>query len=348
MANHQLVYEVILIGDSGNIKRNQPDELLELIKVHLPNTTDSAVIFLGDNVYPKGFPDIDDPLRKDAEIVLLNHQKALKDYKGRVIFISGNHDWHKGKDDGLAYFLRQQKFLQKIFNNQDILLPQNGCPGPIELDVSNQLVIVAINTQWWIQKGERPIGNKYECSVAIEEDFFIQLIEILEKNKQKRILVIGHYPIYSYSLHGGRYQLKHHLFPFTLYKKNVYLPFPLIGSLLPLYRKYFGAKEDLSHPRFKILRARLKAIFKKYPKLIYAAGHEHNLQLIEKNNNSFIVSGAASKSTYVLSSKYSRFGISAKGFFKLKFYSDNRVAVEVIITDEQNTAGELIYNGWMM
>jgi hypothetical protein len=227
-------------------------------------------------------------------------------------------------------------------------LPKNGCPGPVEINVADELVIVAINTQWWMQKGKLPIGTKLGCSAASEEDFFIQLIEILERNKHKRMLVIGHYPIYSYSMHGGRFQLKHHLFPFTLYRKNVYLPIPLIGSLLPLYRKYFGAKEDLSHPRFKILRTRLKAIFKLYPKLIYAAGHEHNLQLIEKNNNSFIVSGAASKSTYVLNSKYSRFGISAKGFFKLKFYNDNRVAVDVIITDEQNTAGELIYDGWLM
>ena len=348
MEKHKLVYELLLVGDSGNIKRNHPDELLELIKFHLPDSTNSAVIFLGDNIYPKGFPDIDDPLRKDAEKALINHQKILNDFKGRVIFISGNHDWNKGKLDGLAYFLRQQDFLQKIFNQDDILLPKNGCPGPTEINVSDHLVIVAINSQWWIQKGERPIGKEYGCDIENEEDFFVQLTAILDKNEGKRILVIGHYPIYSYSLHGGRYQLKHHLFPFTLYKKNVYFPLPLVGSLLPLYRKYFGAKEDLSHPRFRILRKRLKTIFKNYPKLIYAAGHEHNLQWIEKNNNSFIVSGSASKATYVLSSKYSRFGISAKGFFKLKFYDDKRVEVEVIIVDENNKAGELIYNGWMM
>ncbi len=123
MSNHQLVYEILLVGDSGNIKRNQPDELLELMKVHLPQNEESSVIFLGDNVYPKGFPAANDPLRKDAETVLLNHQKALKDYKGNVIFISGNHDWHKGKEDGLAYFLRQQEFLQNLFKKDDILLP---------------------------------------------------------------------------------------------------------------------------------------------------------------------------------------------------------------------------------
>ena len=347
MSAPRLVYEILLVGDSGNVKRNQPDELLELMKVHLPQNEQSSVIFLGDNVYPKGFPAKDDPLRKDAETVLIKHQEALNDFIGKVIFISGNHDWNKGKEDGLSYFLRQQDFLQSLFKKDDIFLPKDGCPGPTEINVSDQLLIVAINTQWWIQKGDKPIGKKQGCSIENEEDFFVQLEQILERNKHKRILVIGHYPIYSYSLHGGRYKLKHHLFPFTLYKKNAYLPIPVIGSLLPLYRKYFGAKEDLSHSRFKVLRKRLKEIFKKYPGLIYAAGHEHNLQLIEKNQNSYIISGAASKATYVLDSKYSRFGISAKGFFKLKFYDNKRVAVEVIILDENNTAGELIYNGWM-
>jgi hypothetical protein len=60
------------------------------------------------------------------------------------------------------------------------------------------------------------------------------------------------------------------------------------------------------------------------------------------------VSGAASKSTYVLDSKYSKFGISAKGFFKLKFYDDLKVKAEVLIVDDNNKDGELIYEGWMI
>lgn len=348
MVKHKLIYEVLLIGDSGNIKRNQPDELLAVMKVHLPSDHPSAVLFLGDNIYPKGLPPEGDLLREDAENVLKLHQEALKDYNGKVIFISGNHDWNKGKSDGLDYVLRQQDFINILFNNNETFLPANGCPGPKEINVSEQLTIIAINTQWWVQKGDKPLGKKNGCGIESEEDFFIKLDEILIRNQHKRTLIIGHYPIYSDSLHGGRYKLKHHLFPLTLYKKRAYLPLPGVGSLLPLYRKYFGAKEDLSHPSFRVLRKRLKQIFRKYPGLIYAAGHEHNLQFIEKYQNNYIVSGAASKATYVLDSKHSRFAISAKGFFKLKFYDDKKVKVETIIVDDDNPAGELVYEGWMI
>ena len=60
---------------------------------------------------------------------------------------------------------------------------------------------------------------------------------------------------------------------------------PLFGSLLPLYRKYVGAPEDLSNQRFRELKNRLKVLFANHPNLVYAAGHEHNLQHIYKNKS---------------------------------------------------------------
>lgn len=341
------IYEVLLIGDSGNIKRNQPDELFELLKNNLPKKHPSAVIFLGDNVYPNGLPSEKSLKRADAELVLNKHYEALKDYKGKVIFISGNHDWNKGKPDGFDYVIRQEKYLEKLFDDKNVFLPANGCPGPKEVSINEKVTIVAINTQWWLQTGYKPMGQAQGCGVETEEDFFGKLESILEKNKHKRVLIIGHYPIYSESLHGGKYSFKHHLFPLTLYKKNAFLPLPLVGSMLPMYRKYFGAKEDISHPNFRKLRTKLKAIFRKYDNIIYACGHEHNLQYIKKYENHYIVSGAASKSTYVLQGKYSKFGLAAKGFFKLKFYADLSVKTEVVIVDEDKPKGELVYKTWI-
>ncbi len=347
MAEHKLMYEVLVVGDSGNVKRREEDEVLSLLKNHLPNSPESVLLFLGDNIYPHGLPAENDVLREDAELVLKAHYNAVKDFKGKVVFISGNHDWNKGKRNGLEYVLRQEDYLNNLFKPQQVFFPENGCPGPKEVFSNQFLAVIAINTQWWVQKGVRPIGKNCGCEQETEEDFFIQLRELLATHKDKRILVAGHYPIYSNSLHGGKYKVKHHLFPFTIYKKNAYFPLPFIGSLLPMYRKYFGAKEDLSHPRFRGLRKKLKTIFREHSGLTYVAGHEHNLQFIEKYDNNFIVSGAGSKSTYVMDSKHSRFGMSAKGFFKLKFYDDLKVKVEVLIVDETNKDGELVYDGWM-
>lgn len=337
------VYEVLLVGDSGNIKRNQPDELLETLKSNLPIDYPSAVIFLGDNIYPYGLPEKNDALRKDAELVLNKHHEALKNYKGKVIFLSGNHDWNKGKDDGLSYVLRQEKYLEQLFDGKNVMLPSKGCPGPKEIPINKQLIIIAINTQWWLQPNPKPMGIKDGCNIQTEQDFFLKIEKALADHLDKTVLILGHYPIYSYSLHGGKYDLKHHLFPLTLYKKNAYVPLPFVGSLLPFYRKYVGAKEDISHYKFRRLRDTLKDMFKKYPNVIYACGHEHNLQHIQKHGVNYIVSGSASKATYVTEGKHAKFGLSAKGFFKIKFYENGLVKAEAIVTDIHQAKGNLAY-----
>lgn len=347
MSSKKLIYELLLVGDTGNVKRHQPDSLLELLRRHLPDTVDATVLFLGDNIYPHGLPAQGDKLRQDAEAVLNAHHKAVEDFKGQVAFISGNHDWNKGKRDGLSYVLRQEDYLNNLFG-KEVYFPPKACPGPSLVFSNPHLALIAINTQWWVQKGEKPTGKKDGCLQDSEEAFFVQLKSLLQKHASKRLFVCGHYPIYSYSLHGGSYKLKHHLFPLTIYKKGAYLPMPVVGSLLPLYRKYYGAREDLSHPRFKQLRRRLKAIFREFPGLTYIAGHEHNLQFIEKYENNYVVSGAGSKATYVVrNGKYSRFAAKEKGFFKIKVYDDLSAKAEVLAVDEENADGHLLFDGWM-
>jgi len=348
MSAVEKVYEIILIGDSGNVKRQQKDDLLELLKAHLPIEKESAVIFLGDNIYPKGMPSEDDILRKDAEQVLNRHYDALTGFKGKVIFIPGNHDWNKGKKDGLQYILRQEKYISDLFQDRAVFIPNQGCPGPKEISVHPQITVIAIDTQWWMQSGEKPLGKSFGCEVESEEAFFEKLSQLLENSKDKRIIVLGHHPIYSYSLHGGKYKWRHHVFPLTLYKKKAYLPLPFFGSLIPMYRKYVGAREDIAHPKYRYLRERLKKIFRAHPGLIYISGHEHNLQYIEKYNNHYLISGSASKSTYVLDGKYSKFSISKKGFLKLHVFSNGTIKIEALITNSYNPDGELAYQSWIV
>lgn len=319
-------FEVFLIGDTGDVSISHPDPVLQTLCSHFDSSQPSAVVFLGDNVYPRGLPPKGNILRKNAEKTLISHYQALKDYHGKVIFIAGNHDWNKGRKDGYDYVIRQEKFIQKLFEGKNVFLPSNGCPGPVEINIGPSITIVAIDTQWWMQTGLRPIGPQYGCRVSTEEEFFEHLQQILEKNKNKQILVVGHHPVYSYAIHGGRFKLKHHIFPLTIYDKDAWIPLPGIGSLIPLYRKFLGAREDMSYPRYRRLRNRLKEILSMYPNLIYAAGHEHNLQYICKNRTHFIVSGSGSKVKYIVQSgKYLKFGIKCKGFFKLRFDTDGSV-----------------------
>lgn len=336
-------YEIFLIGDTGNVNRTGEDAVLNTLKKHTHSAPHSAVIFLGDNIYPRGLPPEGNLLRKDAENTLLTHYNAFRDYQGKIMFISGNHDWNKGRTDGYEYVLRQEAYLNKLFG-KNVFFPSQGCPGPTEVNLTPHLTVVLINTQWWLQTGYRPIGQTCGCQVESEREFFDQFRSILEKNAGRRILIAGHAPLYSYAIHGGRYKWRHHMFPFTVYYKKAYVPLPLIGSLLPIYRKYFGAKEDIAHPRYRYMRKQLISLFNEFPGMIYAAGHEHNLQHISRSGNHYIVSGAGSKLKYVLQGgKNLRFGMKAKGFFKIKFEMNSAPVVSAWITDSRVPEGVKVY-----
>ncbi len=346
MEINQHTYDIFLIGDTGDISTGRSDPVLRCLCAHLDNAQPSAVIFLGDNVYPRGLPAQGHLLRSNAELILQKHYDALKDYKGRVFFIAGNHDWNKGRDDGYEYVRRQGQYLDKLFGGQNVFLPSNGCPGPSEVSLDEHITIIAIDTQWWMQKGYRPAGAHDGCCASGEDDFFEQMERLLEKNRNKLVLIAGHHPVYSYAIHGGRFKLKHHLFPLTIYDKNAWLPLPGIGSLLPLYRKLLGAREDMAHPRYRRFRARMKELLRRYPGVIYAAGHEHNLQYIEKYGTHFIVSGSGSKVKYVVQSgKHLRYGHKHKGFFKLRVGSDGSAELSAwcIDTSGKKPLGDMEY-----
>ena len=114
-ASEEKTYEIFLIGDTGNVARHGPDPVLETLRSHFDKSQHSAVLFLGDNIYPKGLPPEGSILRRDAENALLAHKEALKDYHGKVLFISGNHDWNKGREGGVSIHNKAGEIPRKAF-----------------------------------------------------------------------------------------------------------------------------------------------------------------------------------------------------------------------------------------
>jgi hypothetical protein len=336
-------FSVFLIGDAGAPSLNHPEPNFEILKKQLAEAREnSAVFFLGDNVYPRGLPPLLHPLREQGEKRLLKQLDMLKNYPGKVCFISGNHDWNRGHAGGLEAVLRQQLYIENHLARQDVYYPRNGCPGPSELILNDEITAIVINTQWWVHNGRKPLGKKNGCTVNSENEFFLELEKLLEKNKNKKLLIIGHHPMYSRAYHGGNFNLKQHLFPLTEVKRHLYVPLPVLGSLYPMYRKYIGSREDMAHPRYKKMRKRLINLFSKYEDLIYAAGHDHNLQYIREHKQHYIVSGAGCKIAYVQHGHGALFTHAHIGFFRLDYYSNGDVWMEVWEPDKKG-AGVIAY-----
>lgn len=316
-----LEYTVFLIGDAGKPNLDGPDAVLDLLKkqIHIAGKN-SATIFLGDNIYNAGLPDTtakDYPLAKTR----INKQlEILKDYTGKVYFIGGNHDWNQGKRDGWARMLRQEAYIENYLQRGNIFLPDNGAAGPSELVLYDKLALLAIDTQWRIHPHDK-------AEPYAENEIAFRLEEALLRHKYRQILVIGHHPLYSVGTHGGHIPFKHHIFPLTAFKKNLYLPLPIFGSIYAFYRSCIGNIQDIPNRKYQRFRREMLQAFEPVDRLIYACGHDHCLQYFNHQRQHYIVSGSGSKSDHV-ARKGAEFASKEKGFFRIDFYAGNRIQLE--------------------
>lgn len=334
------IYSVYLIGDAGEPYENP---VLTLLKKELDKAGDNAaVIFLGDNIYPKGMPPEDHPLRAEAEIAINGQINAVKDFAGRKVFIPGNHDWAQGRDNGLDWLENQEKYVEEALGNLDIWLPTKGCPGPVEIDLNDKITLVVIDTQWFLHKGKKPEqGNDCGVTSIIEVGELFQ--DVLKRNAHKKVIVASHHPMYTYGIHGGVFSLKDHIFPLTASKKlkNVYVPLPIVGSIYPLYRKTFGNIQDITHPVYKQFRDGMVQLMQSHPDVVHAAGHEHALEHIQKEGMHYVVSGSGSKNNaHVKQKGDALFAQNTMGFGRMDYFEDGKVTL-TFITPEAGEAKEL-------
>ena len=90
-------HKFILIGDGGNANDSVSDPNFRFLKQRISQADkNSTVLFLGDNIYPKGLPDSLNPHRKQALEILNKQLDLVKDFKGNTVFLAGNHDWYSG------------------------------------------------------------------------------------------------------------------------------------------------------------------------------------------------------------------------------------------------------------
>ncbi|MCC9137996.1 metallophosphoesterase [Pontibacter silvestris] len=342
--NAQLVHSVALIGDIGAVATDGTDPVLHLFKQWQQQAgANGTAVFLGDNLYPIGLPPEGSKYRAAAEERLNLLTQMLKSYSGKGIFLSGNHDWFKGRKGGYQQMLRQEKFIVEKLQDENSYLPRNGCPGPVPIQIAEGLLMVVINTQWWVHRGIRPLGKEYNCPYSDIEQFFLDLNTLLRKNQHQRILIVAHHPLYSNAMHGGKFTIKQHIFPLTAAHKRFYIPLPIFGSAYPFYRKMFGAYEDMAHGKYKKMRKRFLQIFHRYSNIIYVAGHDHNLQHFEIRRNHYIVSGSGSKTAFVKKGGKATFTVEQLGFVVLNYYDNGQVWIEVQAVSEEDKAGKIIF-----
>ena len=316
-------YRVFLVGNtSGNPDAALLSALSRALRSADPERT--AVVVLGDNT-AGGLADSSSAMRSSGETQLRGLMHALNGFEGRVIVLPGEQDWARGGADGLASVLRQERFLESQLPGA-AFVPDEGFPGPVEVDLTDRLSLIALDTQWWLHRFSKSTGDAGKYEVEDRSDFVVELHDLLYKNRKKSVLVVGHHPIMSVGEHAGYLPARDHIFPLAAVIPGAYVPLPVIGSLYPLYIRLGGNRQDLNFPEYKALREGLTGAFATHERLVYASAHEPGLQYFKQKpplgagEISFVVSGGGSGEGHV--GPGAHFASGQRGFAEITYYED--------------------------
>ena len=351
-AGKKLIHTMYLIGDAGNDAPGHPAPVLKYLKENLGNAPkSSSAIFLGDNIYEYGMPPAEDTAkRKEAAFRITSQLETLDDFKGRPVFLPGNHDW---RGWGLKGLKRQEKFVENYLRSRAVhdssdedlkyFLPADGCSGAEVVELNDQVVLLVIDTEWWLRDWDKEPGMNDGCEVKNRDLFKFVFENTVRKYRNKTVVIAMHHPLYTYGSHGGKFTLRQHIFPLTDISPKLYVPLPGLGTLSILFRSTIGSKQDAANQHYKDLRAAILSAVKKNGHFIFASGHEHTLQYIEKDGQYMIVSGSGGKQTPVTLGKGSQFASGQLGFSTLKFYEGGETWVQYYTVDPAGTNAELVF-----
>lgn len=297
----KLKHSIYFIGDMGEAPL--VDSNIKMLKKQLDFSKENGTLVVLGNSISKEYLDKD---REDDEFVSHDLNRFLtlaKDFSGEVVFIPGDREWTLDRKNGWESLQSFENYVEEYIGKGDVFLPSGGCPGPIELELTDDIVLLIVDSQWWLHLGEKP---EAECGFENTADFLIQLSDVFKRNENKKLVLASHHPVYSGGKHAGNF------------------PFP---GPVELYRKFIGTPQDFASPYYKQMRYMAKQMIGKSPRMISVSAHDNSLQLKKIEDVFQVISGSASKTEYVNKKKMD-FALSEIGFSKLNFYQNGSVYLE--------------------
>lgn len=267
-SDESAVLDLYLLGDAGRPNPEGEPMLIAMKRAIRERGAGRAmVVFLGDNIYPDGLPEEANAFRREAERILAAQLDVPISTGARGIFVGGNHGWDHSGPRGWEQIVLQEEFIEANGAGRVEYLPGGGCPGPAVRDLAG-VRIVALDTQWWLHPYDKPDGTS-GCPAASDESVIEAIRVALRDAGDRHVVVVAHHPLTSGGTHGV---------------------FPLLPTRFAPVPKF--SAQDLGHSKYRHMRRVLQRAFAQDPPLVFAAGHDHNLQLLRGVGSRYaIVSG---------------------------------------------------------
>lgn len=308
-----------LIGDAGNWDGTETPEVFSLLKDRLSQAdSSSTLLFLGDNVYPCGLPRFDDPDYATAKARLEKQLALSKGFKGKTIFIPGNHDYYKG----IEGVKDQAKLVNEYLKDKKGFLPRKGC-GIDHIDINESTAMIVVDSQWFLEDWDRHPTINEDCDIKTRELFYDELENKLNDYQNKTVILAMHHPLMSNGAHGGEFSARKHLFPF-----KAKIPLPIVGTIINVLRKTSGlSPQDLQNKKYNAFVKRVKTLIQGKGNIIVVSGHDHNLQYIDSEGIRQVISGSGSKQEAARAINKRDFSFAGHGFAEIKVLDNGAAGI---------------------
>ncbi|NUY81793.1 metallophosphoesterase [Flavobacterium sp. MAH-1] len=324
-----LSHTFFLIGDAGNWNGTETPEVFSLLSERLKAAdSSSTLIFLGDNIYPYGLPKPDASNYADARIRLEKQIALAKNFKGKTIFIPGNHDYYNGLD-GVK---DQAKLVTALLEAKKAFLPRKGC-GMDKIDIDDSTALIVVDSQWFLEDWDKLPSINEDCDIKTREMFFKELEDKINDYQNKTVILALHHPLMSNGAHGGEYSFHKHLFPL-----KTKVPMPVVGTVINVLRKTSGlSPQDLQNKKYNTFVKRVKTLVQGKDNVLVVSGHDHSLQYIDREGVRQVISGSGSKKEAARAIDKRDFSFGGNGFAEVKVLKNGATNVTYFSPESEKT-----------
>lgn len=324
---------VFFIGDAGEPDPRDIGAPLESLTVQASvNPERTIIVYLGDNIYPEGIPEEGAAEYRDSRRRLAAQVLAVPP-GAKGIFLPGNHDWGNVTPFGLYSLRNQERLIGQIARGVDgasprdvRMVPSNGCPGPSVLD-QGRLRLISLDTQWWLHPYiVRDSASQCRNTMAdVTAELRRQVRVPAERNPV--VIVAGHHPLMTGGEHGG------------------------YCSITGPFRRLGVHSQDVMSNTNRRMRDSIESAMETQPPMIFAAGHDHNLQVLRgtKSAKYLLVSGAGSQSKVSCAVRLRESHFTSQhrsGFMRVDILRERGVLLRVYRYASSGSGG-LAYSKWL-
>ncbi len=273
----------------------------------------------------------------EDEDKILENLGALLDTYAKVYLIPGKKEW-----DELGA-KKIKKFEDKINDrfDTDIIIPDNGC-GELETkDLEDDVVIGAIDSEWYLRDWTRDVSINEGCEIKNREQFWKFFEDDMGGLKEKLVLLFVFHPMLRYDEKGGHNPLEDHLFPLAEYIPGAYIPLPLIGTIFQHTESYLKGENALTNPQYRDYADGIIDAVEDHKKMVVISS-EGNFLLQQKHEDGIFLNVNSAGESDFTNTKIPNFASQEKAFLRIQ--TDSNLVDISFFSMEKGREGELLHH----